>query len=167
MDLDNIVRVGNRIKFNSPTDRDPIKQNVADADLPELILRPAGTPTSNICNTSSTSMLVQRWEWIVSTGDMRANYRLLPVKWAIFAAMVNWQTELCALQWPIDSGRTFVKRANTLAAIEGESDRQNNRGVGGWSCVWACEVEMHIKTADIRNLLSGALAGDEESSSSS
>jgi hypothetical protein len=165
MDLDNIVRAGNRIRFNSPTNRDPLKQTVADADLPELILEPAGTPRSNICNTSSTSMLTQRWRWVVSTGDLRANYRLLPVKWAIFVAMVNWKTELCALEWPVGSGRTFVKMANTLDAQEGESDRALNRGIVGWSCVWACEIEMHLKTQDIRNLL--ADESEIESSSSS
>lgn len=148
-----LVKPGNRIDFTDETNRDPIKQNIQDADVPEVILVPSGTPATNLCATSSTSSIIKRYSWLISTGDLRATLRLMPVEWAIFVMMHDWKNRLTALEWPENSGRNFVKFAQLLDASEGQTDTEANRGLQGWSCLWQCQVEMHFKSQDLLDLL--------------
>jgi hypothetical protein len=143
-----LVLLKNRIKFDSETDRDPIKTNVATADLPEVMLLTNGINEINLYDSSSGSMVVRQYSWMISTGDYRLTEFLLPVEFELFRGMLDWQTKLTALQW---CNREFVKRCNYVAASEGFSDPEANRNIEGWSSLWQCEVEMHFVTADLRN----------------
>lgn len=140
-----IVKPGNRIRYDSDTQRDPAKDVVAAADVPELILV-CNSGQVNMNNTSSSSMVTRQYTWLVSTGDYRVNEYLHQVEWALFISMLKWKDILCALQW---HGKSFVKRAAIVGITNGESDSERNRGLKGWSAVWSAEVEMHFATADL------------------
>ena len=143
--LDDLVRIGNRIRFDSETDRSPQKNRVQAADLPELtLITNGGTP--NLCETSSSSKFIRRYSWWISTGDNRLNEKLYQVEWAVLVAMTNWKQVLTALQW---KGKSFVKRTAVTDISEGMSNPQLNRNIKGWSSLWTCEVEMHFKTSDL------------------
>jgi hypothetical protein len=144
-DFVGLVREGNRIRFDSSSDRSPIKGNVSTADLPEVILTSVGG-TLNLIDTSSTSKVTRIYQFIISTGDLRLSEYLLPVEWAIFRAMANWRTELTALEW---NGRRFVKHLRVTTGSEGESNPELNRGIKGWSALWTIEVDMHFVTNDL------------------
>lgn len=143
--LTELVKVGNRIRFDSATDRDPLKQNVLDADTPELILADQAV-TVNLHGTSSGTKIVRQYAFLLATGDMRINERLHPVEFALCCALSRWKESLTALQW---EGRSFVKRLDVTSVAQGQSDPERNRGIKGWSAVWQCEVEMYLSTADM------------------
>ncbi len=143
--LTSLVKVGNRIKLNKVRPGSPIKDEVSQADLPELVLvATSGQP--NLRSTSSSSMTIRSYDWLVSTGDMSVSNKLLPVEWALFCAMANWPAILGALTW---QGKSFIKRANFTGVSTGFSDPERNRGIAGWSSIWSVEVEMHFSTSDM------------------
>lgn len=139
-----LVRVGNRIKM-SGRKRRPIKDEVSEADLPEVRIIPAGGEP-HVQRTSNGSSLVKRFAIQVSTGEEVVDVKLFPVEWEIYRAMSKWAVTLQALKW---NGRSFVNLARPLEITEGVSDSDLNRGIVGWSTVWMCEVIMWFTTADL------------------
>lgn len=143
------IKVNNRIHLNIANDPNPLKQQIQDADLPEILLVPTGISESNLFSTSSTTKIVRQYNWILSTGDLRVQNYLHQVEWNLFCAMTGWQSLLGNLIWPANSGRNFVKRCGLLAANQGLNDNEKNRGLIGWSSIWGCEVESHFMTQDL------------------
>lgn len=143
-----MVKEGNRIRFNTPS-RDPLKQTVAGADLPEVILTSEGLSAA-LYNTSSTTKCVRKYSWLISCGDLQINEVLFQVEWAIFVSMLSWKEKLAALTWHDEH---FVKRADVTSVTNGQSNAEANRGIRGWSALWQCEVEMHFKTSLLKNEL--------------
>lgn len=139
------VPEGNRIRYDNPFDRSPVKKNVGAADLPELVLV-ADTLSANIHATSSSSKVVRQYKWMMATGDFRYSEFLAQLEWQVFTAMCDWQSTLAALCW---REKTFVKRADLLSGAAGVSDLNLNRGIAGWSAIWRVELEMHFQTSDL------------------
>lgn len=133
-----LIAERNRIHF--VRDKKAIKQNISDNDIPELILAPSGG-SSNLQNTSTTSKIERRFDWLLSTGDYDAKL-IFDVQWSLFRAMLRWNT--LSLKW---KDKTFAKLIKLIDISEGESDPNRNRGIKGWSCLWAVSVEMHFDTA--------------------
>lgn len=147
-EFNRLVKIGNRIRYDDS--RDPEKQVVAAADLPEVVLVSESLST-NLHATSSSSMMTRNYTWLISTGDLRMNELLYPVEWALICAMANWKQVLGALKW---KGAHFIKQHDMTAASEGESDSTRNRGIIGWSSSWRCTVQMYFKTNDLIGELS-------------
>jgi hypothetical protein len=153
-----LVLLKNRVKYNLETDRDPMKDKVSVADLPELTLVTTGVGSVNLHHSSCTSAFTRQYSWILATGDWRVNYKLFPVEFALACAMSNWRSVLSSLTW---NGQTFIKRVDLTSAVNGESDSRRNRGIKGWTAIWSGEVQMVFKTSALRDYL------EIESSSSS
>ena len=149
--LTSLVKVGNRIKFNKQQVRSVVKESVQVADLPELMLVTEGNGLINNHSSSCSSMLVRNYYWMLSTGDERVSYLLNPVQWALYCAMIDYDTTLGALVWPETNGETFVKKCDWLALSEGLSNSQANRGIMGWSAVWRMSVEFWFTTQQLRD----------------
>lgn len=143
--LNDLVRVGNRIKFNDATNRDPRKTAVQAGDLPELVLV-CENGTGNISASSCSTSVTRRYSWVIATGDLRISHLLHPVEWALVCAMTNWKSVLLNLTW---QGNKFAKRMQFLDQSVGFSKPEQNRNISGWSSVWGIEVEMHFTTADM------------------
>lgn len=143
--LCDLVKLKNRIKFNPTKDAMIIKDEVSEADTPELILVTTDG-SGNLLNTTSTSMAVLRFDWMISTATLSVTQKLLPVEFALFAAMVEWPTVLTALTW---NSVGFVKRVNFTSRTSGIDDATKNRGIRGWSSVWSIEVEMWFSTQQL------------------
>lgn len=144
-EVDNIVRLGNRVKYNSATDRRPKKSSVSTADLPELSLVSEGG-TLRIKNTTSSTKLVRRYSWIISTGDWRVNHYLYQVEWMIICAMCDWDSVVSALQY---DGANFVKRTDVVNITEGMTLPAGQEAISGWTSLWSCEIEMHFRTSSL------------------
>lgn len=140
-----MFKPGNRIKFNSPTDTNPVKQTVATADTPEFAVVPQGI-TPNLFDTSSSTKVVARYQLIVNTGDWRVNEISNIANWIILCNLAKWRDTLTALTW---KGKPYVKVVRVLDLQQGETDAQRNRGIRGWATVWQCEIEMHFRTLDL------------------
>lgn len=143
--LTSLVKPSNRIKLNFTGQSSPYKDEISQADLPEIVLVSTASG-GNYHNTSSSSMITRRYEWIISTGDASVDNKLLPVEWALYAAMADYKRVLNALRWPSDASDGFVKVMRLQDVSSGLTDADHNRGVAGWSSVWGIEVEMHFST---------------------
>jgi hypothetical protein len=141
-----MVAEGNRIRFDSAVDRDPIKENIGSADTPEVMLVSMGVTDVNLHATSSTSQMRRRYQFFVTSGDMRINDLLYQIEWQLTCALANWKATLAPLQW---NGKPFVKSANMTDASEGFQKNDQTRGIIGLSCIWACEVVFSFTTADL------------------
>jgi hypothetical protein len=142
-----LVKPGNRIKFNKEGERGPLKEAVAVADLPELVLTTTGTSAVNSHSSSCGSSITRQYSWLLSTGDYRFNYKLFPVQFALFAAIIDAEYEIQSLQW---NGNPFVLRCFWSALTEGLSNAELNRGVKGWSSLWTFQIDMNFSTNDLR-----------------
>jgi hypothetical protein len=92
--------------------------------------------------------MVQRtYQWLLSTGDFRINMRLFPVQFALFSAMLDWETVLSTLTW---RNKKFVLKCAYGTGHEGLSIPTLNRNIKGWSSIWACTVDMQFQSDDLR-----------------
>lgn len=136
---------GNKIKFNSATDRNPQKQNIATDDLPECMLLTEGMEP-NIFDSSSSSKIIQNYSLVVHTGDFRLHEYALKINWIAIVALKDWKSTLGALQW---RGENFVKVVRIPSVVIGQSEGQRQRGISGWGEIFRISVEMHFKTSNI------------------
>lgn len=143
---------GNLIRFDSKDDSDPLsaKKNLSAADTPELLLTIDAT-TTNIRNTSSSSLLTRSFAWQVSSGDLRYTEKMAHLEWALFCAMCDWPAKLCSLQW---KEKGFVKAARIVGVQTGISNTELNRNIKGWAAIWRIEVDMYFQTSDLLQALS-------------
>lgn len=148
-----LVRPGNLVRFDQDDNPDPMKDPIASADLPELVLTTAGVPSINLHASSCSSKIVRRYQFLLSTGDFRLNFRLYPVEWALVCAMTNWKEVLTGLTW---RDYAFVKHAKFVSVTEGESVAAQNRGIKGWSAIWTCDVDMYLRTQDLIDFNEGS-----------
>lgn len=143
--LCSMVRPGNRIKFNQQSHLPVDKEEIGEADLPELILI-ASQLNGKIRGTSSGSSALMQFQWVLSTGETALVTRCLPIVWAVYAAMVPWPQTALQILW---REKPFIKRVDLLDATFGLTDAERNRGLRGWSSVWSCEVEMYFQSTDV------------------
>lgn len=154
-DLAARVKEGNRIRFDAPEKRAPLKPEIAAADTPELALVVRGMG-SQLNNTSSTSEVTRNYAWMVSSGDYRYNQIISQVEWSLFCGMAGWRTTLTALKWR-DKG--FVKRVQMPSGSTGLSDPALNRNILGWTAVWSVDVLMSFDQKDLEDTLFNPLEG--------
>lgn len=149
--LNEMVKAKNRASYTSETNRtDPVKDKILTDDVPEIVLLSLGVTSGNLHATSSTSKVTRRYAFHITTGDFRLNKFVLPIEWALCCALVDWKETLTTLKWPVESDWSYVKHCQIADISEGFADAEKNRGIRGWSAVWACDLEMHFKTADLK-----------------
>lgn len=146
-----LVRPGNMIRYNQQTSLITSKDEVTQSDLPELILV-VNTLKGGIRTTSSTCEATLGLQWIISTGDPAINRLLLPVMFAVYAAMVPWPGVAKGIQW---RNGYPIKRVDLLESNCGLVDPERNRGITGWSAVWSAEVFMIFETQDATDFSNG------------
>ncbi len=141
------VKSGNRMKFIGKN-VDPLKDHIRDMDIPEVRIIPTSIEP-HMQRTSNSSSMWKRFEIQIATGDQSLDNpaALFPVEWALVLAMSNWFTHLQQLTW---KGRKIVVRFRIPEVSEGVSDQDLNRGIKGWSAVWACEIELWFTTTDLQ-----------------
>lgn len=142
-----VVRPGNRIKLDG-VDRAPFKEDISEADLPEVrIVEIDSTPQlyrASNCDTDTVKYEIQ-----VSTGDQRLTRLLYPLKWIIFCAMADATDYLRqAVVW---HGTNPVVSALPVSVASGVSTLDLNRGLKGWSGVWAVQVQFAFASNLIRS----------------
>jgi hypothetical protein len=121
------------------------KKNITDSDYPELSLTSEST-FSNIRNTSTSTMVIKEYSWMVITGDYRIDDIFNQISWELFRSMIDWCNVLGSLTW---KDKVFVVRANFLTSSEGTLFQDLNKHINGWVITWPFEVEMHFQTSDL------------------
>lgn len=140
-----LVKVGNRIKFTETAKRDPMKAELGTQDVPEVrIVCVASEPHLHRTSNSSTDKV--QFQIQVASGDKRMHVAHFPVKWAVYRALKNWIPYMMSLRW---NGEQFVKLVAPVSVQEGTEKPELNRGIIGWSAVWACDAELWFRTLDL------------------
>lgn len=83
----NLVKVGNRIRVHLGSTQ-PYKKQSSDADFPEVVIEPAEY-AYEINHSSGSYQVEQNYSVIVTGRSLAVNNSFLPVKAAIFKALVN------------------------------------------------------------------------------
>lgn len=141
--LQRLVKEGNRINYGSETNRDPVKEILASADVPCLALWPMGINGGNLHANSSSSQLIRNYGFVISTGDYRLHPYLHQIEFELVCALANWKSNLSQLVW---QGIKFVKNANLLPSSVAPIDPQKSPGIAGWTSLWSCSVELWLPT---------------------
>lgn len=139
------VAEGNRVKYNTTDDRNPLKDAIATADLPEVAIVFDGG-NMNLFDTSSSSKIVCNFRLIVNTGDFRVNEFASVINWIVLCNLAKWKTTLAALTW---KGEHFIKRVSVVDLTVGESNPERNRNIKGWVTIWQCQIDMHFTTSNL------------------
>lgn len=148
-----LVKPTNIIRYDLQSDLPPDKDEVSQGDLPELSLVPVSL-TGKLRANSSSSMSLMRYEWWIATGQEGLANAILPLTFAIYAAMAKWPESTADGKTPLLwRGEKYITRIDLLDANFGLQRPEQNRGVKGWGCVWACEVEMYFRTSDLVDAL--------------
>lgn len=133
-----MVPVSNRIKFTG-LDRDPIKRAVSTSDLPEVRVLPVSSLPHPWRTSCSHSDLCQ-YEVQIATGDQRVSEYLFPLKWIVFQSL--WSMESYLRENVVYESANIVRLARPVSVRTGVSQADLNRGIRGWSAIWAAEVEL-------------------------
>ena len=149
-DFTELVKAGNRVKYSTVDGVEPrvkpVKEIMQDADLPEVrIVSVSAEP--HLQRTSNGSSMQRTFSLQIATGDLRYSEKLWPVEWAALRALSRWAETLLALTW---NGKTFVKLVRPGAISEGRAESDLNRGISGWSTIWAITVDMWFTTSDLQ-----------------
>jgi hypothetical protein len=140
-----VVKPGCRIKFDGDN-RCPMKKEVTTEDFPEVRII-ASTSTPHPHATSSAHSLDVRFEIQVSTGDQRLTRYLFPLTMFTFRALSD-VTEFLrkSIVW---HGLHVVSNASLVPVTFGVDKADLNRGIVGWSAIWAVEVKFWFPKAAI------------------
>lgn len=142
-DLANLVKEGNRVKFDDELNA---KEIISTADFPEIQLAPS-SGNYNLPDTSHTSMVLERFTWLVGSGTFDLK-ELLHLKWLLIASHDTWVEDISALTW---DGELFVTRVSIDDGTTGHQETKSTRQkIAGWSAILSVEVEMHFKRETLR-----------------
>lgn len=150
-----LVRLGNRIKFTASAEdqiggRDPVKDTVTTADLPELRLIPSGMRLRKRAGSSGFSV-ERSFQWGIASGQKLLdadgnNIGLFPIEWELLRAMADVDRVMQAVEF---AGSTKILHAIPVLASEGVVDADLQRNIGGWSALWQIDVEMAFRLTDM------------------
>ena len=117
-----MVKIGNRIKV-SGTDPHPLKKEVMDSDIPEVMILPRGG-LHHINFSSSSVRLGRVYTIAITTNNLAANRYLFPLEWIIFGVFVSSNQTL---------DLTFKATYELSQSDQTIEDILLNRGVEGWA----------------------------------
>ena len=136
--LADMVRLGNRIKL-AGANGDPYKPQVMAADLPEVLIEPAGGQV-DLFATSTSTRAVQDYAVTAVTGDLRVHTLLFPLKWELVKALSRSGDNL---------GLPFVRKVR-IAEQADRADRGKSARAAGWSLRLIVSVEMWFASAELQ-----------------
>lgn len=139
-----LVKLRNRIKLDT---RAPYKSKLQTGDLPELRLLPTGaTPHLNRTSNGTSYMMTLQIEVELGCLEVAALYE---ISYELLRAFSDWQTKVkievngAGINFPV-----VHCKPTTVSEVILESDQ--SRGVKEWTAIWACEVLLFFRTADLQ-----------------
>ena len=133
-DVRQAVKAGN---FPNLTDADsprPIKDNIQDADCPELLIVPL-TSTYQVAQTNTGHAMTRRFNVRLVTAQQVAHLKLFPVQWALFAAFARIVRTNKTLGLGFVQTLTLVDDTSSLADI-GDAQRSTR----GWVSLLTVDI---------------------------
>lgn len=121
----------------------PIKDNVQDSDLPEVLIEPLGARTM-IGRTNTGHAITKRWAIRIASGQLTLHGKLHPVEFAIFAASARLHRRKSRLSL------AFVELIKFNEASTGLTDSEKSqRGTQGWTTLQVVEITFAFSDNDL------------------
>ena len=129
------VKPGNKVRFDNPNDRQPLKSQLQAGDLPEVILMPAAGQIT-LGATSSSHRISKNWSLQITTGDQRWTHLLAPLQYRMTVIFGNALDALPGCPW--------VKKLRLMTEedILGKLSMQD--GPRGWRLVAGITTEIWL-----------------------
>lgn len=143
-DFTDLVLPANRIKFTG-TKRDPWDRLANVRSFPAVAIVPTQS-LSKLAADSDTTDVEKSFGVHVGGGGQRVG-DLFDVEFAVLRAMAGWKTTVGAVQW---NGRDCVLDCSLFEHPESLDQPLIERGIRGWSCVWAGRLWLSFVTDDLK-----------------
>ncbi len=147
-DFGKLVKPGNRIRFDG-SDRDPVKGDVSEADLPEVLIFASNTTPNTPGTTSSSFAELVTFEIQVASGDQRLSHKHFPVMWALTRAFANVGGTLARLRTLTWNDEVFVNMVRVTGTTTGISETDLNRVIKGWAGTVTVDVLMIFRLSSL------------------
>ena len=137
-----LFRIGNvpDLSASAPL---PIKANVQDADLPELVIAVTGGSFA-VARTNTDHAMTKRFTFRVATAQLSVNTKFFPAQWALFCAFCRMQRQASKLNLP------FVERIKILDGQDFVSKVDDaERGNPGWCSLMTLEITLRFADSDL------------------
>jgi hypothetical protein len=132
---------GQRIKFTSATERNPMEAVESSADMPKVAILHATTKPREWPASGSDAWGIQ-WEVLVRTGDQRFD-SVFDLEWAIYRQLTNWRSGTHNLKTSITwNGTNPVKLCDLLSTEASLFDERQNKNMRGWSAKWVGHTDL-------------------------
>lgn len=135
-----VNREKNIVALSEGHGQDQIRDNLKDADLPEIVIKSSNV-AGNLNIASNSAEVLRSYRLFISTSTGKITETIFPLEWAITCALsvFSFEADLKTLVW---NGARFVKAVKFDGADSGESEPSVNRGIQGWAAVWRMTVHM-------------------------
>ncbi len=130
------VRVGNRLRLDD-TKRDPLKDTLKAADLPQVILLPTDG-ANNLHSNSSSSVITQNFTIGISSGEQRVNEVYFPLKFYTLQALACFRQSLGNLTW---KSYPFLKKLEIPTSTD-SLDEFGDLNIISWESLITISAEM-------------------------
>jgi len=137
------IKIGNFPNLTATDSDRPIKDNIQDADTPELLIAPVSS-TYAIGAASNIHQMTRRFNIRLATTDQVTHNKLFPVQWALFTALARIH------RLNPDLGLDFVLKLTVIddqSALTDLGDGQ--RSTRGWVSLLSIDVAMQFENDDL------------------
>ena len=132
-----MVRVGNRMYLNKQS-RDPFKETVKAADLPQVTLLPTDG-ANNFHSNSSSAVITQNFTLAIDTGQLQVNQVLFPLKFYTLQALACFRQNAGSLKW---KDYPFLKKLEIPTYTDSLTEIDANGNIISWNAVLTISAEM-------------------------
>lgn len=121
--------------------RDPETELPTENELPEYQLRPVGM-TGRIGSSSCGTQITRTYQVLINSGDKRVGV-LFAEEWRLLKVLNNlkYGTALDSIPQVFD--------VNISSYQVGLSNSLENRGIEGWTAIWAISVDMQFSGEEL------------------
>lgn len=133
-------------------DRDGAQRNINTADTPELMLIQQ-VRTGQLKISSTETEIIPTYSFLLMAGDQRLNRVLNQINWELFRSLTDWNSVLCALQWPPEAPKKFIIQATLVDATDsppGFTEVEERDTIRSWTSIWTIAVQMRFATSNLR-----------------
>lgn len=132
-----MVRVGNRLHLNKNS-RNPFKDTLKAADLPQVTLLPTES-NNNLHSNSSTAVIVQNFTLGINSGELQVNKVYFPLKFYTLQALACFRLDLGSVKW---KDYPFLKKLEVPQATDTISELDENGNIISWDSLVTISCEM-------------------------
>lgn len=132
--------------------RDGTLRNITTSDLPEIVLV-QDERVGSLRISSSQMEVTPTYKFVLTTGDQRINRILNQITWELLRSLVDWESVLCALQWPESDPKNFIinmRLGEVRDFTPGMIASEERESIRGWATIWSVTVQMRFAIESLR-----------------